>query len=370
MRFFATVPFAMERPVKNELERMNISVTEVGEGRVYFDTDKQGLAKALVNLRSGDRIFWEITSFEAVSFDELFDGITKVDWAGIIAPNGKINVSAKCAKSALMSLSDVQRIGKMAIIRSMQRKIKKDKLPENGNEYPIEIHINKNIVSVALDCAGVSLHKRGYRVKNAVAPLRETFASGLIELSGFRGNCGFCDPFCGSGTLVIESALKALNIAPNAKRNFVCEKFKGFDKKIFDEARINAENAIIDKPIEIFGSDIDPDMVEMTRFHAQRAGVDKVINVSVCRALNSVPQTDRGIMITNPPYGERIGDEKYMIDLCGEIKVLLDNYKNWNCFMLSGYKKFERTVGKKAQKTRRFYNGNIECNFYNFFQKN
>ncbi len=369
MRFFVTTPFSMEKPVKNQLERMQIKTVLTADGRVYFEGDEACLARACVNLRCGDRVFWEIASFNAATFDELFDNINKINWADIISPNGKINISAKCARSRLMSQSDVQSIAKKAIVKSIQRKIHKEKLLENGEVYPIEIHINKDNVTVAIDCCGVSLHKRGYRIKNAVAPLRETFAASLIEISGFRGDRAFCDCFCGSGTLPIEAALAALNIPPNANRSFCAEEFKGFNKSVFYNVRREALSNVCDRPIEIYASDISPEMVDMSRYHAKRAGVEEFIKFSVCSAEDSMPMAQNGILISNPPYGERIGDEAYMLELSEKIGQMLKNYNSWNVFLLSGYKNFERAVGKRAQKTRRFYNGNIECNLYNFFEK-
>ena len=370
MKFFITTPFSMEKPVKFQLERMGIAVTGVTEGKVYFTGDENTLASVCVNIRAGDRVYLEIASVDAFSFDDLFDNITKIIWAEIIDINGKINVGAKCVRSKLMSVPDTQRITKMAIVKSMQRKYKKDRLPETGAEYPIDVHIHKDKVTVALDCCGIGLHKRGYRVKNAVAPLRETFASGLIDIAGFYGQTAFCDPFCGSGTLPIEAALRALNIAPGMNRTFLAEDFKGFNKKVFDNARENAKNNINDKEVKIFASDIDPQMVDMAKYHAMRAGVEKYINFSVSSAGDTFQKTEKGILLTNPPYGERIGDEKYMQTLCFEIGTMIRNYNSYNKFILSGYKNLEKYAKIKADKVRRFYNGNIECNLYNFFQKN
>ena len=366
MRFFVTTPFSMEKSVRNQLERLDLNVISVTEGKVYFEGGVKELAKACINLRCGDRVMREIASFNATTFDMLFDNITKLDWNSIISDDGRINVSAKCARSQLMSVPDTQRISKMAIVKSMLRKKNATRLSENGKEYPIDIHILKDNVTVALDCCGTSLHKRGYRVKNAVAPLRETFAAGLLEISGYRGDRPFCDPFCGSGTLLIEAAMIALNIAPGAEREFAAENFKWVDKKIFDSERYNARTKIKDLPIEIFGADISKEMVEMTKFHAERAGVEKYINVSVCSAKENLPKAQNGIMVTNPPYGERIGDKKYMNELCGEINILLNRYSSWDRYVLSGYKKFEDSVKMRAIKSRRFYNGNIECNFYRY----
>lgn len=369
MTFFITTPFSMEKPTRFQLERLGIQCLKVTEGKVYFNGTQKELAKVLVNIRSGDRVFWEIANFTALSFDDLFDNIVKINWADIIDENGKINVSATCARSKIMSVPDTQRISKKAIIKAMQRKIKKDVLKENGAEYPVDIHIHSNNVTVALDCAGTGLHKRGYRVKNAVAPLRETFAAGLIEISGYRGQTAFCDLFCGSGTLPIEAALKALNIAPNLNRTFVCEKFKNFNKSVFDYERQNAKNQIQDKDVKIFASDISPQMVDMAKYHAKLAGVEQKIIFTVKRAGDMLPQNESGIIISNVPYGERIGDEQYMQELSLEIGQMVNNYSSWNKYILSGYKNLERYAKKRADKTRRFYNGNIECNLYNFFEK-
>jgi putative N6-adenine-specific DNA methylase len=370
MKFFVTTPFSMEKPVKYQLERMNIKCEGVTEGKVYFTGDQSTLAQVLVNVRAGDRVYWEIASFEAVTFDQLFDNTVKFNWADIISADGKINVSAKCARSKIMSVPDTQRIVKKAIVKAIQRKVKRETLSEKGEEYPIDVHIHSDKVTVAIDCAGTGLHKRGYRVKNAVAPLRETFASGLIDIAGYRGQVPFCDVFCGSGTLPIEAAMRALNVAPCMNRSFVCESFKGFNKSVFDNARAQAKNAVQDIDVKIYASDISNEMVDMAKYHAMRAGVDKVIEFSVKRAGECIPKCEYGIMVTNPPYGERIGDEKYMRELCDEIGVLLNNFSSWNKFILSGYKNLEKSVHLRAEKARRFYNGNIECNLYNFFQKN
>lgn len=369
MKFFVTTPFSMEKPVKIQLERMGVEVSGITEGKVYFNGDEDTLASVCVNVRAGDRVFWEIASFEAYSFDELFDNITKINWADIIDPSGKINVGAKCARSKLMSVPDTQRIAKMAIIRSMQRKYKVERFKENGAEYPIDIHIHTNKATVAIDCCGTGLHKRGYRVKNAVAPLRETFASGLIDIAGYYGQTAFYDTFCGSGTLSVEAAMKALNIAPGMNREFIAEHFKGFSKKSFDNARANAKNNIREKNIKIFASDISPEMVDMARYHAKRAGVEEYIKFSVSSAGDTFPETERGILLSNIPYGERLCNEKEMEALSFEIGTMIRNYKNHSIFILSGYKNLEKYAKIKADKARRFYNGNIECNLYNFFSK-
>lgn len=370
MRLFATTPFSMEKPVCRELIQLRLGYTDIREGRVYFESDVKGLARACVNLRGADRVFWELASFDAMSFDELFAQIVKIEWADIISRRGKIHVSAKCARSKLMSVPDVQRISKIAIIKAMRRRFPIDKFAENGEEYPIEIHISRDRVIVALDCCGESLHKRGYRVKTAPAPLRETFAAGLLNLLGYQGDRPFADPFCGSGTLPIEAAMIALNIAPGMKRNFACEHFYGIGSACFDEARREAEKAVRDVPVRIFASDISKEMEELTRFHAARAGVEAYITLQTCAAAECTVPAPGGMLLTNPPYGQRLGDQKEMEMLSGQIRLLLLHFNGWDRAVLSGEKGFEQNIKRRADKIRRFYNGNIECNLYSYFAQN
>lgn len=366
MKMIATAPFSMEKPVRLQLEHLQIPVTEVTEGHVCFEGNDEIAAKACVNLRAADRVLWEITSFTAKTFDELFDGVKRVNWAEILPKDARIHVSAKCTRSQLMSVPDTARITKMAIVKAMQQKTGVSRLPETGTEYPIEVHIQKDVVSVTLDLCGTSLHKRGYRVKNAAAPLRETFAAGLLDVAGYRGNTPFCDAFCGSGTLVIEAAMIAAHIAPGAERTFACEAYKNFRKSVFDRERQAAKAAVRECTVPIFGADIDPEMAEMTRFHARRAGVEDLITISVCRAGENVPQAESGLLLSNPPYGERLGDKNSMRLLCGETRTLLDRFSGWDRYLLSGYPTLEKEIGLHAVKTRRYYNGNIECNLYRF----
>ena len=369
MRLFATTPFSMEKPVCRELMRLHLGYTDIREGRVYFESDGKGLARACVNLRGADRIFWELASFDARSFDELFAQIVKIEWANIISQRGKIHVSAKCARSKLMSVPDVQRISKIAIIKAMRRRFPIDNFAENGEEYPVEIHISRDRVTVALDCCGESLHKRGYRVKTAPAPLRETFAAGLLNLIGYKGTRPFVDPFCGSGTLPIEAAMIALNIAPGMKRNFACERFCGFESVYFEEARREAKKAVLDVPVKIFVSDISKEMEELTRFHAARAGVESYITLRTCAAAECMVPASSGMLLTNPPYGQRLGKQKEMEQVSEQIRLLLLHFSGWDRAVLSGDKGFEQNV-RRADKIRRFYNGNIECNLYSYFAQN
>lgn len=360
MKFFATAPFSLEKPVKLELERIGITVLGVGEGKVYFEATVEQAAHVMVNLRCADRVYLFVAEFTAKTFDELFDSIARIKWQKFVSSKGKINVSAKCARSQLMSPSDVQRITKKAIVKALNVKL----LPETNEEYPIDVHINRDNVCVAIDCCGEGLHKRGYRIKNAEAPLRETFASGLISIAGYRRAKTLVDPFCGSGTIPIEAAMYALNIAPGANRKFVCESFINF--KSFDFARSQAKAKQVDCDVKIFASDISPQMCDLTRYHAKRAGVEDFVKVSTATASRAIVPDQTGVIITNPPYGIRLGDAKSMVELGGEIRTLCNNFSGWQKYILSGNKNIEREIGIYATKKRRVYNGNIECNFLLF----
>lgn len=360
MEFFATAPFSMEKPVRNELEKSGVTVTGVSEGKVFFTCNVHDLAITLVSLRCADRVYRHLSTFTATTFDELFDGVARIKWKNIVSQKGKVNVTATCARSQLMSVPDVQSITKKAIMRAFGE----GKKNECGEEYPIDVHINRDSVCVALDCCGTGLHKRGYRVKNAPAPLRETMAAGLIALSGYRRARTFCDPFCGSGTLPIEAAMYALNIAPGENREFVCEKFMGFGS--FDFARSFAHSKHVDCQTRIFASDISPEQAELTRFHARRAGVEDYINISVSHAKDVHGLGENAIIISNPPYGMRLENDASMREVCSEIGELIRNNQGGDKYFLNAFSGFETYVGMRAKSARRLYNGNIECNLYKF----
>lgn len=358
----------MEKVTQMELLRLGINSAAITDGRVYFEADEYQLAQACIWLRSADRIFWLIDEFSALSFDELFDKIYEVEWEKILPENACINVSAKCVRSQIMSVPDTQRITKRAIIKALQRKYQVEQFSENGSIYPIELSLNKDKATIAIDCCGEGLHKRGYRTLNAEAPLRESFAAGLLLIAGYKEGIPFMDPFCGSGTLPIEAAMMALNIAPGVNRDFVCEKWMGFSNAIWKKVRkeaIELENR--ERNLDICGSDISKEMVEMSLFHAGQAGLKGKIRFIQKEVKNITSYRAGGIIVTNPPYGERLNDINYVKQLCIDMKESFNSLEQWDFYILSAYKDFERQFGKRANKVRRLFNANIECGFYQYF---
>lgn len=350
---------------------MGIDNVTIDQMRVYFTGDEGAGARACINLRSADRVFLHIKSFTAKSFDELFDGVYAIPWADYISPKGKIIVNARCVQSTIMSQSDTQSITKKAIIKSMQRKIAQEIFPESGEDYTIEVSILKDNVVIGMDLCGASLHKRGYRTKNAPAPLKESMAASLLLIADYNGSDYFCDPFCGSGTLPIEAALIARNIAPGLNRSFAAEKWKNSSKALWEQERQRARDLINPKSSgRIVGYDIDPKMIEMSKFHAQQAGVAKFIKFKVQDAKDLNEDKYGGTIVTNPPYGERLSTKEQSQELYTQLRYsmlpLLD--WGWSLNILTANDRFERFFGKKADKVRRLFNGDIPCKFYQYFK--
>lgn len=369
MDFFAATAFAFESVAAQELKMLNMKNVRIEGNRVFFEGAETDAARACVFLRSVDRVFLLAGRFPAYSFDELFEGVEAIKWPSLLSEKGRFCVTARCVQSKLMSQSDVQKITKKAIIRSMQKRYRLNTFPEVEETYKIEISIYKNEVFVALDLCGEGLHKRGYRTLNAEAPLRETFAAGLLLLANYDGHTAFADPFCGSGTLGIEAAMLASGRAPGANRSFLAEAWRCWDKEAWHLAREAAADAVRAEKSTIFVSDVDPKMVEMTEFHARQAGVASQLTIRCRDARKLRLQSYGGIMVTNPPYGERLMSEQQAQELLKEMRYpfaeLMD--QGWRIGVLTPYQELEKVVGRRAEENRRLFNGNIPCRFYQFF---
>lgn len=359
----------MEKVTQTELQKLGIADSSIEEGRICFTGGEEELARACIFLRSADRIFWQLGEFSAETFDQLFEGIYAIPWEKILPRDAVIAVSAKCIRSRLMSVSDTQSITKKAIIKALQRKYKQERFSESGPVYPIEIAIRKDNVTVSLDCCGEGLHKRGYRIRNAEAPLRETLAAGLLLLCRYNGQQPFLDPFCGSGTLPIEAALLAGNIAPGKSRSFIWESWPGANRALWQRMREEAKDGERPVSAEILGSDISDEMIEMSRFHAQKAGLDGKITFVQRPVRELALATETGLCVTNPPYGQRLGDQKQAAELYRALGKVFLEAPGWSLGVLTAAKDFERAYGRRSDKTRRLYNANLECGFYQYFPK-
>lgn len=310
-----------------------------------------------------DRIYRFMAGGLAESFDELFELVHSLPWHEIISKNGRINVAASCSRSKLMSVPDVQSITKKAIIKKLQSRYRQNTFSETGETYSVFVWIQNDNVLIGLDACGEGLHKRGYRVKTSPAPLRETTAAALLEIIGYN-NGPLADPFCGSGTIAIEGAMKAFNMAPGLNRSFESERWLGSGAEIWEQERARALADIL--PIEkdmIIASDISEDMLEIARYHAQRAGVAGAVRF-IRRPVKEF-NVQEGMIVTNPPYGARLSDIKTARAIYAEmgsaIRPLLDTVK---LGAITPEMDFERLFGGRARKKRRVFNGNIQCNFY------
>lgn len=334
-------------------------------GRIKFDGDESDVAKCNLNLRTGNRVEIVLGGFKAETFDDLFDGVKSIPFEEYIDRDGKIIVSAKSVQSKLFAYSAIQSVSKKAICERLCKKYGVNELNESGARYKIEVAALKDYVTVTLDTSGDGLHRRGYRGLVGEAPLKETLAAALVELSVWNKTRPFADLFCGTGTIPIEACMIALNIPAGLNRSFDFQNWKRFDKKIFDRAAEEAKaNIVTDADLRIGGFDIDDKQLKLARKHAELAGVDKYIHFQRADMRDFSSRFSHGVIISNPPYGERLSDRKEVEKLYrdyGKKVALLDD---WCAYTLTPVDDFERLFGKKADKKRKIYNGKIECCYY------
>ena len=354
----------LEGPIAGELRHLNMKNVAAENGRVYFTGDALDVARANVNLRIGERVLIELGQFDAPTFDALFEGTKALPWERLIPKNGAFPVKGHSLNSALFSVSDCQRIIKKAIAERLKSVYGLEWFPEDGPLYQVQFAIMKDRASLCIDSSGEGLHKRGYRPTHNAAPLKETMAAALVTLSGYRGREDFCDPFCGSGTIPIEAALIARNRAPGLHRDFPAMRWPGFEKPIWDEAREEAVSREFHGDYRIVGADIDPKAVEIAHENARRAGVDDVVRFEVADALAFDRKTEKGIIVTNPPYGERIMEKREAEALYAGFGKAYRASENWKLYLLSAHTEFERCFGQAADKKRKLYNGMIKCDLF------
>ena len=363
----ATTTFGLEGITAKELKALGYENLKTENGKVHFEGDEMDIAIANVHLRTADRVFIKMAEFEARTFEELFQGTKKVKWSEIIPRDGVMHVVGKSVKSTLFSVPDCQSIVKKAIVTSMSESYGIDKFEEDGPVYKIEVSILKDVVTLSIDTSGVGLHKRGYREEAGIAPLKETLAAAMVLISRWRGDYPLIDTFCGSGTILIEAAMIAQNIAPGLCRNFVSETWPTIGSEIYEQVKEGAERSIKHNDIKLIGYDIDGRILRVARSNAEKAGVSKYIEFQK-RDFREFKTSDKnGFIITNPPYGERLGDK----DEVGELYRIFGEYKKihntWDFNILTSFENFERPFARKATKNRKLYNGKIKCYYYQYF---
>ena len=368
-KFVVPCLLGLEGLISDELRRLDIPDVASENGRVSFSGDGEELAKASINLRTGERIMLEVGSFTAVTFDELFEKTKALPWADIIPMDGSFPVAKGFSRdSKLFSVSDCQAIIKKAVVESMKNTYHVEWFKETGAQYSIRFSIMKDVVTLCIDTSGEGLHKRGYRPAHNAAPLKETMAAAMVKLSRFRGRDDFLDPFCGSGTIPIEAALIAKNRAPGLKRSFTAMNWDLFDERVWKDAREAARALEYNGNYTIIGSDIDPKALALARENAQRAGVADIVRFEIANATKFDRKTERGVIVTNPPYGERILEKAEAEALYRGFGQAYRKSENWQLYLLSSHTEFERTFGKTADKKRKLYNGMIKCDVFMYFK--
>lgn len=363
----ATATFGLEKVVADELRELGYEDLIIENGKVTFQGSEMDIVTCNMWLRTADRVLIKMAEFKAESFEELFQGTLKVEWGDIIPETGFMHVTGKSVKSKLFSVPDCQSITKKAVVESMKRKYNKEMFSEDGATYKIEVAILKDIVTLTLDTTGPGLHKRGYREFAGEAPLKETLAAALVLLSKWEPSRILADPFCGSGTIPIEAAMIGKNIAPGLNRNFVSEGWDIIPKNLWQDMRKYARNSINDKEFRILASDINGRVLKTARDNAEKAGVTDYITFQRMDMKEFRNKKRYGFIITNPPYGERIGNAKEVENLYEDMGRTFQELKDWSYFVITSYEDFENCFGEKSDKNRKLYNGRIKCYYYQYF---
>ncbi|MEK5231568.1 class I SAM-dependent RNA methyltransferase [Lysinibacillus sp. FSL K6-0232] len=364
----ATAAMGLEAIVAQEVKALGYETT-VDNGKVYFNGDETAIARTNLWLRVADRVKIVVGQFPAKSFEQLFESVKALPWEKYLPVDAAFPVSGKSVKSKLFSVPDCQAITKKAIVERMKQHYKRlGFLDESGATYKIEVSILKDVATLTIDTSGAGLHKRGYRQAQGEAPLKETLAAALVQISKWNPNRPFVDPFCGSGTIALEAAMLGQNIAPGYNREFISEQWSWMKAAIWDTVRDEAESlANYDQPLEIIGSDIDHRMVSIAQENAMEAGFGELITFKQMQARDFTTQLTDGVMIGNPPYGERIGDVEVVEQVIRDLGKVMKNYPTWSVYMLSSMKNFEELYGRQATKKRKLFNGFIETNYYQFW---
>lgn len=363
----ATSTFGIESITAKELRALGYEELKIENGKVTFKGDEMDIAIANIHLRTADRVLIKMAEFEAKSFEDLFQGTKNIEWSKIIPIDGVMHVVGKSVKSTLHSVPDCQSIVKKAIIKSMSESYGIEQFSESGPVYKIEVAILKDVVTLTIDTTGPGLHKRGYRELAGIAPLKETLAASMLLVSRWTDEFELVDPFCGSGTILIEAAMIAQNMAPGVNREFVCETWPSMSGNVFSIVRDGARKSEKHNEIKLIGYDIDYRTLKVAMDNAKKAGVDKYIEFQKRDFMEFSTSRKYGFIVSNPPYGERIGEKDILDKLykyMGTVKKKLDT---WDFNILTSFEPFEKIFGVKSTKNRKLYNGKIKCYYYQYF---
>lgn len=366
----ATAAMGLEALVANEVRSLGYECT-VENGRINYIGDENAIARSNLWLRTADRVKLKVGEFKATSFDELFEKTKALPWENFLPENAEFPVTGKSVKSKLFSISDCQAIVKKAIVERLKHHYKRvDWFEENGPLYKIQVALHKDMALLTIDTSGTGLHKRGYRVGQGEAPIKETLGAALVLLTNWTPDRPFVDPFCGSGTLPMEAALIGQNIAPGFNREFVSEGWDWISAKVWHDARIEAEDlANYDQPLDITGSDIDHRLVKISEDNANEAGFGDLITFKQMQVKDFTTRKDYGVIVGNPPYGERLGEKEEVQKMYREMGQAFSSLDTWSIYMLTSDEQFETFYGRKATKKRKLFNGFIRTDYYQYWGK-
>ncbi len=366
----ATCLFGLEHLLGEEIESLGYERISTINGRVTFIGDEQAVALSNVFLRYAERVYIQVGSFEAHSFEELFEGTRALPWSAFIGRNDAFPVSGHSIKSQLHSVPDCQAIIKKAIVRSLEGVYGISVFPETGIRYRVEFFLLNDKASLMIDTSGEPLHKRGYRRQSNEAPIRETLAAAIVATARPREEVLLWDPMCGSGTIAIEAAMRMRNIAPGMKRHFAAEAFPFIESSLWADAKDEARESIVKSEFEVFATDIDDACVELARDNAYRAGVLNSMRVFKLDARKIGAKDRRGTIVTNPPYGERLGSLPEVESLYEDIGRHFRSLAPWQVYIITSHPGFERLYGRRADSVKKLYNGMIPCYLYQFYKNN
>jgi putative N6-adenine-specific DNA methylase len=367
LQLIATSTFGLEAVVARELHQLGYTETKSFNGYVEFAGDTSAIARTNLWIRSADRILIKMGEFDAFSFDELFEQTKALHWEDFLDEDARFPVECRTIKSTLSSAPACQSIVKKAVVEALKRAYEIEIFAESGAFYGIEIALHNDRALLTLDTSGVGLHKRGYRKLSALAPIKETLAAALVLLSRWQGHRPFADPLCGSGTIAIEAAMIGLNMAPGVNREFAAEEWPLLFSDEWQRAREEARDLVKrDLTLEIFASDIDTEVLSLAEYHVRAAGVGQFVKLTQKDVAAFHPDLPYGCIVTNPPYGERLFEQKEVERLYRQMGKTFAKMDTWSAFIITSHTSFERLYGKRADKKRKLYNGRIQTNLYQY----
>lgn len=368
IELIATSAFGLEAVTAREVRNLGYQEVSVENGKVTFAADEAAISRTNLWLRTADRVLLKVGQFKAVSFEELFEKTKALPWPEWLPENASFPVEGKSINSKLFSVPDCQAIVKKAVVEKLKQKYRKSWFEEDGPKYTIEVALLKDVATLTIDTSGPGLHKRGYRKLSAKAPLKETLAAALVLLSLWKPDREFYDPFCGSGTIPIEAALIGQNRAPGLYREFAAETWPNLPPSLWKNARQEAEDLIArDISMHITGTDLDAEVVSLARYHARQAKVEKLVHLQRRPLSDLSSHAKFGHLICNPPYGERLGEQREAEALYREMRQVFAGLDTWSFYIITSHPDFERIFGRKADKKRKLYNGRIQCNYFQYY---